>query len=69
MTTRELIAELLNYDMDSEVYIEDNVAFTDKLGSMDGTAYRIEKVEDYGEHIALMFDNYHHVNYKGGVNK
>lgn len=69
MTTRELIAELLNYDMDSEVYIEDDVAFKDEERLIDGTAYRIDKVENYGEHIALMFDNYHHVNHKGSESK
>ena len=61
MTVRELITQLLLCeDMDSDVFLEDSVPFTDEQGNhCDGSVYQIEKVE-YCGYTALAFNNRNH---------
>lgn len=60
MTARELINGLLGCDMDKEVVLEDDIAFTDDRDiELSGSYYQIESVKNHGQ-AALRFDNRHH---------
>ena len=60
MTVRELITQLLDCDMDKDVYIEDEISFKEEHGvTIDGSIYDIERIYDYG-YVGLIFNNRNH---------
>jgi hypothetical protein len=60
MTVKELITQLLNHDMDKEIYITDDVGFKNEFGDwVKGSMYDIENIEE-GNNIYLIFDNRNH---------
>lgn len=67
MTLRELIIKLLELDndnLDKQVFLLDDVGYTDEHGEVDGSIYTIEHVET-GSCIYLNFDNRNHYMRRG----
>lgn len=60
MTVRNLITQLLDCNMDSDVVLGDDVQFETEDGKMDGSVYRIINVEPDNEFTFLNFNNRHH---------
>lgn len=68
MTVKELITALLECGMSSEVYLYDDVSYTDENEEeVDGTLYKIDEVEHGVGSVYIVFDNYQH--YKKKENK
>ena len=60
MTVKELITQLLNHDMDKEIYISDYVGFKNEFGDwVKRSMYDIENIEE-GNNVYLNFDNRNH---------
>ncbi len=59
MTVKELITQLLNCDMDKQIYIADDVGFENENGKCNGSMYDIENIEEK-YHVYLKFDNRNH---------
>lgn len=60
MTVKDLIIQLLNCDMDKEIYIADYVGFKNEFGGwVKGSMYDIENIEE-GNNVYLNFDNRNH---------
>ena len=59
MTVRDLITQLLDCNMDSEVLLCDDVEFEGEHGKMSGSVYGITKVDTSG-YVFLRFDNRNH---------
>ena len=64
MTVKELITQLLDCDMDKEIYIADDVEYEDENGKCNGTVYDIDSI-DKKYNVYLNFDNRNH-RLKGG---
>ena len=60
MTVRDLITRLLDCDMDSEVFLCDDVAFETENGKIDRSMYDIISVEPHAKVTFLNFNNRHH---------
>lgn len=66
MTVKELINKLLDCEMDSEVYISDNVEYVDEEhNKVDGSIYILQNVKE-GWSVYLEFDNRNHFKRKEG---
>ena len=59
MTVRDLITQLLDCNMDSEVLLCDDVEFEGQHGKVSGSVYRITKIDTSG-YVFLRFDNRNH---------
>ena len=59
MTVKEFITQLLDCDMDKEIYIADDVEFEDENGKCNGSVYDIESIEEK-HNVYLNFDNRNH---------
>ena len=60
MTVRDLIAQLLDCDMDSDVVLCDEIEIETENGKMDGSVYDIMSVEPDDEFTFFNFDNRNH---------
>lgn len=67
MTVKELIETLLNFDMNAEVCIADNVEFENQDGKMYGSAYEIQNITESMPYVLLNFDNYFGFKLKSNV--
>jgi hypothetical protein len=55
MTVKELITQLLNCDMDKQIYISDHIGFENTFGDwVKGSMYDIENIEE-GNNIYILF--------------
>jgi len=59
MLVRDLITSLLDYNMDSEIVLCDNVEFEGAHGMVDGSVYYITSIES-GSYVYLNFENRNH---------
>ena len=59
MTVRELIIQLFNCNMDSEVFLCDSVEFEGEHGKMSGSVYDITGIDTDG-YVFLNFNNRNH---------
>lgn len=60
MTVIELIGQLLDCEMDSEVVLCDEVEIETENGNMNGSVYNILSVEPCPDYTFLNFDNRNH---------
>lgn len=60
MTVRDLIAQLLDCEMDSDVVLCDEVEIETENGKVDGSVYDIMSVEPDDEFTFLNFNNRNH---------
>lgn len=59
MTVKELITELLEYDMNSEVRVAINKKHINKYGNeVDGYQFDIEKINDFGGITEIVFEDW-----------
>ena len=65
MTVKELITQLLDYDMDKRICLADDVAFENENGKCNGSVYDIESIEEK-HNVYLNFDNRNHRLKRGG---
>lgn len=59
MTVRELITQLLECDMDKEIYVADDVVFENKDGKINGSMYNIDSIDE-ANYVYLNIDNCNH---------
>lgn len=60
MTVRDLIAQLLDCEMDSDVVLCDEVEIETENGKMDGSVYDIISVEAEADFTFFNFNNRNH---------
>lgn len=59
MNVKELITELLNYNMESEVYLVTNKFYIDEEGNgYNGYSFKIDKIDTFGSDVKLLFTDY-----------
>lgn len=59
MKVKELITQLLDCDMDKDIYVADDVEFENKDGKINGSVYNIDSIDEAGC-IYLNIDNRNH---------
>ena len=60
MTVKELIVQLLDYDMNKRICLADDVVFEDKDEKYNGSVYGIKSIDEGCYNVYLNFDNRHH---------
>lgn len=59
MTVKELITELLNYNMETEIYLVTKKFHIDEYGNdCNGYSFKIDKVDTFGPDVELLFTDY-----------
>lgn len=59
MKVKELIKQLLDCDMDKDIYVADDVAFENKDGKINGSVYSIDSIDE-ATYVYLNIDNRNH---------
>lgn len=65
MTVRELITELLNYNLDSEIVVATDKEYVNKLGhECKGHMFGIKDIDTFGYCVEILFDDWRDDNEK-----